>query len=361
MDKDLNRERSFSRRAILWGVSALLVALAAEGWVRLDDHERYGTPWRHTPDFTADLTVHDSLGVRGRPSGVHKAWRLNSAGFRSPEDVLVARPGCPAVAVLGASETFGYEERAGKEYPAQLADSLSTRGCYRVINAGITGATLPASHQLWVNWVRRFAPEVVLIYVNPLQFLGESAPVAPKPQMTPRVDERSIRPRLVDRAKDVVVFPEFVQRRRLVRMVDALEKGRDSSWFLPRVPDDRLRRFVTEVDSIVTSISESGAQPVLVFHAVRDTLLVSDRARYGFEALRQFGARARSETMVAFDSAAQAELTNLSGRRNVPIVNLRPLLSGSGENFVDAVHFTELGASRVAHHLAGAVERLRQK
>ena len=355
-----NPEWRIARQVIMAMLFLLAGLAAAEVYVRYDDLTRYGTPLLHTPNFGSDLTVHDSLGVRGRPNGVHKKWRLNSAGFRSPESTLVLRPRCTVVAILGASETFGYEERAGKEYPAQLADSLASKGCFRVINAGLTGASLVASRQNWILWVSRFNPAVVIVYVNPIPFVGESAPTAPLPAATPQVVSTPIRPRLVDRAKDFVAFPEFVQHRRLVRMVESLERGHEPSWFLPRVPQDRLRSFVAELDTLVSSIEAKGGRPVLVFHALRDTSLTSERARYGYEALRQFGARARSETIVAFDSAAQQRVVAAARVAGTPLVNLRSTLSGHDENFVDAVHFTELGAARVAHQVIDHVVRASQ-
>ncbi len=350
-----NAERAFARR-MLWLL--LLMAIAgglAEFLARYSDLTRFGTPLLHTPDYRRDLTVHDSLGIRGRPSGAHKRFKLNSAGFRSPESTLVARGGCPTVAVLGASETFGYEERAGKEYPAQLADSLARWGCYQVINAAITGASILASRQLWNLWVSRFSPTIVVVYLNPLQFLGEDSPTPPKRLDQPRSDDRSPRPRLLDVAEDLIVYPAFVQRRRIVRMIESLERGREESWFLPRVPEDRLRDFIAAVDSTVMDIEQRGGRPLLVFHAMRDTSLSSERARFGFESARQFGARARSETMVAFDSAAQAVVIRYANDRNVAFLNLRPLMSGEAAYFADVVHFSELGASRVAHHLAAAL------
>src|SRR2546423_85230 len=124
---------SFLRKAFLLGLVGAVVLAAGETMARLDDAIRSGTPLLASPSYT-DLTIQDSLGTRGRPFARYEKWRLNGAGFRNQEVALAPTPNCARVAVMGASETFGYAESPGKEYPAQLADSLNRSGCYEVLN-----------------------------------------------------------------------------------------------------------------------------------------------------------------------------------------------------------------------------------
>src|SRR5258705_9529645 len=126
------------RRSMWLRLTAVVCAVAGEAMARVDDTVRSGTPLLASPS-SDDLTMRDSLGTRGRPFARFEKWKLNVEGFRSQEITQKPRPESTTVAVMGASETFGYAESPGKEYPAQLADSLNRAGCYEVINTAVVG------------------------------------------------------------------------------------------------------------------------------------------------------------------------------------------------------------------------------
>ncbi|MFL5487275.1 MAG: hypothetical protein ACJ8AJ_02215, partial [Gemmatimonadaceae bacterium] len=94
-------------RSWIWlGVVAAIVVVVAELMSRIDDAVRTETPLLASPSYT-DLTMRDSLGVRGWPFAHYQKWKLNGAGFRSPEVALRPSSKCTRFAVMGASETFG--------------------------------------------------------------------------------------------------------------------------------------------------------------------------------------------------------------------------------------------------------------
>src|SRR5215831_11395765 len=144
-------------RQLTYGI--LVVVLTgglAEAGVRLDDYRRLGLPLFAAPSYD-DLLTHDAYGTHGAPHGSYRELQLNSAGFRSPEASLSPPPGCIRVMTLGASETFGTGSGApGNEFPAQLEDSLSLRGCYRVLNAAMVGASLRSLIPYWKSWASHF-------------------------------------------------------------------------------------------------------------------------------------------------------------------------------------------------------------
>ncbi|HXI22220.1 MAG TPA: hypothetical protein VNH46_14090, partial [Gemmatimonadales bacterium] len=234
------------RNALLLFGAALIAVGSAEITSRVDDAIRYGVPFWRTPDRERDLTMRDSLGLRGRPNGRYQKWILNRYGFRSPPMSALPRAGCPRIMILGASETLGYYESPGQEYPAQLADSLRRRtACVEVVNAAVAGLSLPGVQELWENWASRFRPAVVVVYPSPAFYLSTRGPSAPAPVRSSPVsqDRRPWRPRLWQRAKDAFEYPEFIQRRRLAAALVAATAGRDSTWFFREVPQDRLERY----------------------------------------------------------------------------------------------------------------------
>src|SRR5882672_8433158 len=135
--------RRWSWRIVVHAICLVVTLLmSVEVSARVEDRFRTGVPLFSTPDKVADLVVQDALGVRGKPYGHYKVWKLNAFGFRGPEIAQSPRPGCIRVMTLGASETFGLYESPGHEYPAQLSNVLREPGCYEVVNAAIFGLTV---------------------------------------------------------------------------------------------------------------------------------------------------------------------------------------------------------------------------
>lgn len=349
-------------RIFLWlAALALPMGIAAEWYARFDDQRRYGTPFSANPDLNRDLILQDSLGVRGRPDGRYMGWRLNSGGFRSPEAALTATPDCPLVMALGSSETFGYNESPGKEYPAQLADSLAGRRCYRVLNAGIVGMNLPGTMQFFSLWGARFRPDVVVLIANPLSYLGDGVPAAPARTAgdgrTPPSRFRW-RPRLPSKLKALINYPAFIQRRRLERMVERLVDGKPEDWFFREIPNDRLALFRRDLTAAVETIRASGATPLLVMHPMRYTNLDAPGARTEMQAMRQFGARPLPEVLLSFDRAGSRVVAEIGMAMDVAVVDLPAVMNGHLELFSDPVHYSEAGAAVIAAQVSRAITSL---
>lgn len=343
-------------RGFWWILIGVVMAVASELAARLDDAARLGVPLLASPS-SADLTIHDSLGTRGRPFARYQKWRLNAAGFRSPEISNLPNPSCVRVAVMGASETFGYYERAGKEYPAQLADSLSRSGCYEVMNAGIPGMTLPGQIQLWDKWVARFRPNVVLIYVPPVFYLSADPPSFPTPTVGgPAPVSQRFAPRVLDRLHDRLEYPEFLQRKRVARRIAAAIQGKPEGWQFQTVPSERLELYREHLDSLVRSVQARGAVPVLMTHAMRfgnppkaadSDLLLS---------WLQFTPRSTREVLLEFERQAAGVTRDIARRRGIPLVDVAEEMTGHTEWFADFTHFDEVGAGVAAGNIAKVVQ-----
>jgi len=348
-------------RRLLWVATILFaILLGAELAARMDDRVRYGVPLTAEPNENRDLVVADSTGWHGRPYGRYKQWQLDRFGFRSPDIALTPPPGCKRVVVMGASETFGLYESDSMEYPAQLQRLLAKDGCYQVVNAAIVGFSVPALTQLWNSWVSRFKPDVVVVYPSPVFYLADRIPHY---RLIPK---RSIRsdpsrwwfPRLVDRAHDEFHWPDVIQRHRVKRGLDSYDATHASDSLFAAVPSARLQAFYCDLDSLVTTIDNNGAQPVLVTHATRfsNPPMAEDSAM--LSAWRQFTPRATTAVLVSFEAAARASVIELGQQRDVPVVDAAAVLGGHRMWFGDFVHFTDEGASIMADLLEARIRRL---
>jgi hypothetical protein len=261
---------------------------------------------------------------------------------------------------MGASETFGYYESEGKEFPAQLADSLGGSGCHEVINAAVAGMSVPAQIQLWNNWVSRFNPGIVVLYMPAAFYLSEDPPdFAPPTKGGPSPVSTRFRLRLIDRLRDRIEYPAFIQRRRVEKSIDRAVAGKPDTWFYRDVPADRLALFRQHMDSLVSSIRGRGAIPILVTHAMR----FGDPPRQEDEDLlrswRKFTPRATEGALLAFERAAASATRDLARERNVPLVDAADTMTGRTEWFADFTHFDDHGAGVIAGAIAKVVERVR--
>ena len=346
------------RRCVWLGLLGVVAVIAAEAMARVDDAVRSGTPLLASPSYT-DLTMQDSLGTRGRPFARFEKWKLNGAGFRGQEVALAPEPECVRVVVMGASETFGYAESPGKEYPSQLADSLRHTGCYEVINAAITGLPTTGQIQLWENWVSRFEPGVVVIYASPAFYLSNEPPefhaLKRGGATTPSA---SFAPRLVTRLKDRIDYPDFIQRRRVMRKIASAIRGKPATWIYRDVPDDRIALFRLHLDSLVTSVRATGAVPVLVTHAMRFGASMNQEDRDLLRAWRQFSPRATEAVLIDFELTAAGTVRQEAHDRNVPLVDVASVMTGHTKWFADPIHFNDTGAGVIAGTIARTVERI---
>jgi lysophospholipase L1-like esterase len=334
---------------------------SAEIVARVDDAIRSGAPIMSSPSST-DLTMHDGLGTRGRPYARYQKWRLNSAGFRGQEISLVPRRDCTRVAVMGASETFGYAESPGKEYPLQLEDSLNRSGCYEVMNTAVTGLPLTGQVQLWENWVSRFQPNVVVIYASPAFYLSNDAPhfaeLHHDVKATP-LESDPFALRLLARLKDRVEYPAFMQRRRLDRKISNAISGQPQGWIFDKVPAERVALFRQHLDSLVTTIKARGAVPVLVTHAMRFGGEVDAQDRVLLRSWRQFTPRATEDVLMRFERETAKVVRELAAERGVPVADVAAQMTGHEKWFADFTHFNDEGAGVIAHCIAETIQNAR--
>jgi hypothetical protein len=349
---------SLIRRLAFFTFAALVALAAAEVTARVYDRLRYGMPVWDAQSMQS-LVYRDSLTIRGLPEGRYKQFALDRYGFRGPEIDSLPASDCTRVLALGASETFGFTESAGKNYTSQLADSLRGAKCYEVINAGIMGITGPNLIRFWELWARRFRPAVVVVYPTPKFYLDDPAPSPLSPE-SPHILARPPwwHPRLWDHLHDRLTIPPAIQAWRTRRAIAGATAGRPPSWFFTEVPRERLEAFARDLDSLVGAIQTAGATPVLIAHATRygPTLTPSDRQiLLGWRLLTP---RATEATTLAFERESERTIRTVATTRRVPLTNADSAMTGHSTYFVDSQHFTDEGAAVLAGLVARTIRAI---
>ncbi len=173
-------------RRLGFSVALVIVfALALEASCRIDDAQRFGTPFFSPVESESKLLVRDATGEHGRPHARYGKWVINNVGMRGPDVDLVKPPGTLRIVTAGASETFGLYESPGREFPRQLEDTLRARCTggphIEVLNAAIFGMSLPTVDQDLRLRVRPLHPDVVVLYPTPVQYLDDGVPTPAEP------------------------------------------------------------------------------------------------------------------------------------------------------------------------------------
>ncbi len=350
--------RQWSWRIAVHAICLVLTLLmSVEVSARVEDRFRSGVPLFSTPDRVADLVVHDALGIRGRPYGRYKVWRLNAFGFRGPEVTRSPKPGCIRVITLGASETFGLYESLGHEYPAQLANALRETGCHEVVNASIFGLTIPEIRQSWNNWTSHFQPAIVTIYPSPSFYLAPYPPGPAAATTAPFSRPPWWQPRSLDRARDVIDYPDFIQRMRVERGLAAIDAAHDPSWFFRTVPRERLEQYERDLTSLVRDVKATGARVILMTHAIGFSRPVADADVLALEGWRQIVQRPTTDVLLEFEGATRDATIRVGTMTGVEVLDLAAHLNRDKRVFApgDLMHFNDEGALRVATLLKRAI------
>lgn len=193
---DAPRERapasgpSLPKRVLFWAVLALVAAGVVElgvraagaaffGWRVL----AYGTRWHfgsaRGPDLHENVAVHGNLvGPYSKYFPHERKWaidargtyqiRIDNHGFRGPDFEVAKRPGTIRVLTLGASSTFGFEDRDDETYPYFLQRALAhrTRGRQRfeVINFSVPHHDSRQILAMFLDEGLTLSPDVVTMY-----------------------------------------------------------------------------------------------------------------------------------------------------------------------------------------------------
>jgi hypothetical protein len=354
--------RSTRWATLCWAFLILFVCLlGGEVAARLDDALFNAVPFFANPSDD-DLTTRDWFGRHGRPHGQFGKWKLNSLGFRGPEISLERTPGCARIVVMGASETFGYLESPGHEYPNLLAERLASRGCVEVVNAAVVGMGLGSMKPYWTHWVERLRPDVVLIYPSPEFYLGNAAAHVPSPPLQPFVPEAAVshpfESRFINRLRAVVsaAIPQSINTYRKERQVRAKLAALPAGT--PEInspPPADLAAFERELNELVESIRGSGALVVLLTHAQRASWPIERRDLPDLWGARFWSPTAALPVFVEFERAANLIINETARQQRAQLIDAAGVLNGRFDCFGDLVHFNDKGAEIMAGLIAQEV------
>jgi hypothetical protein len=338
----------------------LLLVLGATGELaaRADDWWFQGVPFLATPSYN-DLFMVDEDGLRrGKPESHYQKWHMNSFGFRGAEISRKPTIGTDRVMLLGASEAFGLYESPDREIAAQLG-SLGKPYGIEVVNAALPGITIATLDNYWRNWASQFQPDTVIIYPSTHLYLTcEDWHESASPSAGVEANHFGIADlRLYELARNVIVQPEFLIRRRNEAKVEAEVARHPAGWVYQSPPHACVTRLQDDLRGLVRDVLSSGARVILCTHAVRVSRQPGEDDLHDLESFRVFSPRAPAAVMNAFVTEANAAIRALASEQHVRLVDIENEMRGKRSAFEDLVHFNDRGAHSVAQVLLDELRR----
>lgn len=289
------------------------------------------------------------------------AYRIGSHGLRG--EPPPAKKTGRRLFVLGGSSAFDF--RVKTSWPERLGQHLGVEA----YNAGIPGYSLREIVPFYEDRIRRFRPDVVLIYVgwNDVKYLSASRhaltlpdyPAADGPPPRQYDFLRAPRPLRNLRALPVM-FEKLRLRAGIVQENDGPARRNTSSPERFRSAVDWRQTpgfafFRQRLHRLLDLVEADGAVPILVVEATlaAPDLPAAERSRVVLSYVRL-----SYEELLRVNDALAEELEAVAKDRKLPFVDVRSRMNGRAAYFHDHVHLTKEGSRALAEAVGDALVRI---
>jgi hypothetical protein len=333
------------RAATCFFVALCVMELCARVDDTLTDHAPFIGPY----GYSAMLT-YDELGVVGKPYAHYRKWKLNAQGYRGPD----MRWDRERILCIGASETFGFGESEGMEYPRQLERELNKRvgrERYQVVNVGYAGQSL-RSYSLRAGKVDAATkPSIAVIYPS-LSYYFEDTFADADPVDWVK-DQPGFESHLRTKIFDLLgTLPEWLET---LRFKFHIWKETRHTATIPRVPETNVVRFRHDLSKLLDQLQQDQVQPVLITHATRFGQQLRPEDYPTMVAWRRFSPKLEESALLDIEKRLNNVTREEAKARRIILIDQANHLSGAA-NFVDFAHFSDRGATAMAIAIANRLE-----
>lgn len=348
-----------------WVLFLFVIGIGCELGARLDDKIFDGTPLLAAPSYEALFTTNEKGLRQGRPHARWKQVSMNNVGMRGADVEIGGEKKCSRWMFLGASETFGEPSVKDMEYPQRLAKLAHSAGrCVEILNTAFPGLHPAEFAERYREFQSHYKPDLVFIYPSVQLYLGHIPDGANKElplQENKKNQGRAslLKSRFLERLKDSLEVPQIVQTYRVRRWIQQATDGKPADWMFTAPPKDRLDMFATHIQDTVSAVRASGAEPILMTHAIRATSPPRAEDSADLFAMRVYTPRASESALAAFEYAAAERVRQLAGKSRARLVDVSRLVGGNRGMFIDLVHFSPVGHEYVAKKIFDNLEQQR--
>lgn len=312
---------------------------------RLDDYLTDSAPLIGSYGYSTMLT-YDDTGVVGKPYAHYRKWKLNGQGYRGP-DIRWDRE---RIITIGASETFGFTESEGMEYPRQLERELNKRAGYerfQVVNVAYAGQSIGSFSRRADHVTTLIKPNLALIYPSSssyLEFAQDGADAVDWVKERPGFEWR-VRTKFYDWVDTLP--PTFqVFRAKVHIWRETRRKGT-----IAKIPETHLDRFREDLDQLLDRLKQDGVTAVLMTHATRFGKHLQPQDEGMLLAWRRFTPELENAGFLDYETRFNKVIREEAAARKLLLIDAESQLSG-GNYFADFAHFTDQGAHAMAELIA---------
>jgi lysophospholipase L1-like esterase len=318
------------------------------------------------------LVEEDSSGIlHNVPNSRYRKWGINSLGFRGKEIALAKKEGQIRIVCLGGSETFGFYESEGKEWPSQLREML--RGTFptaEVINASVVGLHPKNRKDYIEKYVLPLKPDIMILFRQRLfEYVIEGIRRKRRKHLPNKVKRKKkinpIKESLshawgLKRLREILerCVPErLITHIRIWRLHRKVRKKEKRYLIdkepLDKVPENIILEYEKDLGSFIHFLKENNVVPVLSTYPRLITSSNKDTYKNISLATRssciELSENGFIDVSIKFDDVAR----RIAREQNVALLDIDNSIPKTQEYFADNYHYTNRGAEIIAKNIYG--------
>jgi lysophospholipase L1-like esterase len=319
--------------------------------------------------FTSILTE-DSNGIqRNIPNKRYWKWEINELGFRGKAIEVQKKKGQIRIVCLGGSETFGYYETKGKEWPAQLGEILKDKfPRAEVINASVAG--LHPVHR--IEYVKRYVlplkPDIIILHHHRFTiFLKEQLRGITAGARIGKTEEKTtgnpleflnahIRYVFENEEAGGKYLPRWLSKHVAMRRLQKKIKKREKKFLADRkpldvVPEYFLMQYERDLSLFIDYLKENNIIPVLSTFPFLTTACNKDRYRYELLIARRACVELSEHGIIDALTKLNEMIKRMTQTHHLFFIDNDCVIPKTKEYFVDNFHYTDKGAEVIAKNI----------
>jgi len=296
----------------------------------------------------------EKTGLRlPRPGFSTSRLTINSLGFRSPEISIEKPAQTYRIAFLGASTTYSAdvsgEEKTWPHLVVKALEDAHPHRSFEYINAGVPGFTTHDSLVRFEVEVGALDPDLVVIYHATNDLSGNSRASARAQGLSGAAESKTL-----SWLSKWSLFVYLVEKN--LRII-ALQQATDDASNKMDVDAAALAiPFETSLRELVRTVQASGAKVALVTFATRlhAAQTPEEQIEAALTALYYMPYMTPAGLIESFN-AYNDVIRKVAREEGAIVVEAAKAVPGDVSQFIDSVHFTELGSSTMANVVASVL------
>ena len=320
-------------------------------------------------EFSA-LVEEDGSGILHNVSNTrYKKWGINSLGFRGKKIDLAKKEGQVRIVCLGGSETFGYFESEGKEWPSQLGEMLRDQfPMAEVINASVVGLHPKNRKDYIEKYVLPLKPDIMIVFRQRLlEYVIDGIRGVERRHLANKANEKKIiNPvkeslslvRVLTKLGEILegCLPERLSTHIRIRRLHRKVRRKEERYLIDKepmdkVPENIVLEYEKHLGSFIHFLKENNIVPVLSTFPGLITSSNKDTYKNISLATRslciELSENGFVDGSIKFNDAAR----RIAREQNVAFIDIDSSIPKTQEYFRENYHYTNKGAEIIAKNI----------